>query len=89
MAMEEVFSLTNILLMVSILINIVTMIFVIRKRGSAAGVRDSQQLGGDAPVGEPASSDGRAFEAGVVFCRNCGNQYESTEKVCPGCRTPR
>ena len=84
MAMEEIFSLTNILLMVSILINIVTMILVIKKRSSAAG--DSRR---GVSVGEPVSPDKPVYEAGVVFCRNCGNQFESTEKVCPGCRIPR
>jgi hypothetical protein len=26
---------------------------------------------------------------GVVFCRNCGKQYDSTEAACPSCNTPR
>ncbi|MEH7355235.1 hypothetical protein V7150_16895 [Neobacillus drentensis] len=27
--------------------------------------------------------------SGVVFCRNCGNQYDSTHTVCSSYKTPR
>ena len=27
-------------------------------------------------------------ESGVVFCKNCGNQYDSMNTVCPHCKTP-
>jgi rubrerythrin len=26
---------------------------------------------------------------GIVFCRNCGNQFDSTLDVCPHCKTTR
>ncbi|MDL2225733.1 hypothetical protein LJC20_06005 [Eubacteriales bacterium OttesenSCG-928-M02] len=31
----------------------------------------------------------RAMESGNVFCRNCGNPYDSMEKACPFCHTTR
>lgn len=30
-----------------------------------------------------------AGEVGVVFCRNCGGSYLSTEEACPECKTRR
>lgn len=30
----------------------------------------------------------QSHESGVVFCRNCGNQYDSSVSVCPNCKTP-
>lgn len=30
-----------------------------------------------------------AAGAGVVFCKNCGRQYNSAEPACPNCKTPR
>jgi hypothetical protein len=26
---------------------------------------------------------------GIVFCRSCGSQFDSTLDVCPHCKTPR
>lgn len=29
------------------------------------------------------------YEPGNVFCRGCGNMYDSTLSACPSCRMPR
>lgn len=26
--------------------------------------------------------------AGIVFCRNCGKQYDISSAICPNCKTP-
>jgi NADH:ubiquinone oxidoreductase subunit K len=31
----------------------------------------------------------RSSVHGIVFCRNCGNQFDSTLDVCPHCKTTR
>ncbi|MDR1067556.1 MAG: hydrogenase maturation nickel metallochaperone HypA [Clostridiales bacterium] len=36
---------------------------------------------------KPSPSDVEVA-SGVVFCRNCGNQYDSSSAVCPNCKTP-
>lgn len=28
-------------------------------------------------------------QIGVVFCKNCGTQFDGTTRVCPKCGTPR
>jgi hypothetical protein len=75
---------------VSLIVSIVTMVFVIvllnkfQKQSSREGGRLSgagQEI--FAKAAKPSS------ETGVVFCRTCGNQYDSTLKVCPNCKTPR
>lgn len=81
--MFESSSLMIIFMIASLLINLITMIFVIMsfkkiKQGSNEKVMN-------APV--PASHS--AAVSGVVFCRQCGNSYDSTLSACPNCKAAR
>jgi uncharacterized protein (DUF2147 family) len=45
-----------------------------------------RNAGNQAPLpGRVSAADG----VGVVFCRNCGNQFDSGNPVCPQCQLPR
>jgi uncharacterized membrane protein len=76
---------------VSLIVSIVTMVFVIvlMNKFQQQSRREGGRLSGtgqDASARESAKS---SPETGVVFCRTCGNQYDSNLKVCPNCKTPR
>ncbi|OCA87664.1 hypothetical protein A8F94_07360 [Bacillus sp. FJAT-27225] len=69
---------------VSLLLNIITLGVVISiKRKMSAGAAPTKRK--NASSAEAAAT----IEAGVVFCRNCGSQFDSTRTVCPHCETAR
>ncbi|MDR6121362.1 hypothetical protein QFZ87_000959 [Bacillus sp. SLBN-46] len=72
------------LLVASLVVNLVTMIVVIvsfrRKQLGAAGQREAS--------GSVQAAAASAV-TGIVFCRACGNQYDSTSPACPNCKTAR
>lgn len=88
-------SLTNILLFIVILLNIVTMILVMISMKNAklrTGLVKEYQLG-STQIGSASESglgQSRGYsESGVVFCRSCGAQYDSANSACPICKTAR
>lgn len=82
---EDSTSLTNILLIVSLSVNVITLLIVLRLRSNAIKKKEPVS----APTRAKVNPKKPAVDVGVVFCRNCGNQYESTEGLCPSCGTPR
>ena len=76
-----------ILLAASLIFNIVTMILVIGlvKKNKSMNITEEHYF--KKTIAEEKKQ--YADETGVVFCRNCGNQFDSTLKVCPDCKTPR
>lgn len=72
-----------ILIVACFIMNLITMILVIvsmKRNKLVSYIKEQNAAAQVAPAAE---------EAGVVFCRNCGNPYDSTIKVCPSCKTPR
>ena len=64
-------------------------LFLTRRRGNEQANRpytnQSFEANNQAGLfGQPAG----VAETGIVFCRNCGNQFDSTFPVCPSCKTP-
>ncbi|MCA1055189.1 hypothetical protein LCM10_09330 [Rossellomorea aquimaris] len=85
---EELTSLTNLLIMASLLLNVITLFTVVRLvRKNKAG--SSKSIGGAATETAATTTNVFSSEAGAVFCRNCGDQYDSTSAVCPSCHTRR
>ncbi|WP_042146638.1 zinc ribbon domain-containing protein [Paucisalibacillus sp. EB02] len=82
---EELTSLTNLLILASLIVNVITLLVVLSYQSNVK----KKEKHVPAPKATKMYPQQSAIEVGVVFCRNCGNQYESTEKVCPSCRTPR
>ena len=77
-----------ILLAASLIFNIVTMILIIGlvKKNKSMTITKEQSHSGKTNI-EPQKQ--YVDESGVVFCRNCANQFDSTLKVCPDCKTAR
>ena len=73
-----------ILLAASLIFNIVTMILVIGlvKKNKSMTITEEQNHSVEA-------KKQHVEESGVVFCRNCANQFDSTLNVCPDCKTAR
>ncbi|GGA79644.1 hypothetical protein [Ornithinibacillus halotolerans] len=82
--LEELTSLTNILIIISIILNITIIVMI--SKGKSAG---SQNTGVPTEKVNTTFTQKSGIEVGVVFCRNCGQQYESTSKACPNCKTAR
>ena len=87
--MFEDFTLWNGLTIASLVVNLITMILVIvslTKTGKNRSIQVEQQ----ASAQVAASRQTKPSEvSGVVFCRNCGNQFDSSRSACPGCNVPR
>jgi hypothetical protein len=87
--MFEDFTLWNGLTIASLVVNLITMILVIvilMKNGKNKSIQVEQQ----ASAQVAASRQTKPSEvSGVVFCRNCGNQYDSSRNSCPSCQAPR
>lgn len=80
-------SLVIVLLVASLLVNLITLVIVIvlfRTNGAEASRKEGR--GGSAQVEAAAST---APVSGIVFCRACGNQFDSTSLACPSCKTVR
>ncbi|ALC89403.1 hypothetical protein AM500_06100 [Bacillus sp. FJAT-18017] len=75
-----------ILVGVSLLVNFITLGMVISLRKKVGGNSSATVSKKSKAHSAEAAA---AIEAGVVFCRNCGAQYDSTRTVCPHCETAR
>ncbi|MGM0903001.1 MAG: hypothetical protein ACQEXB_18130 [Bacillota bacterium] len=77
------------LLIASLALNLMTMIFVIllfRKMNSLSSAQQEQSAKVEVATTKQTNPSG---VEGIVFCRNCGNQHDSSEVACPNCKTPR
>jgi membrane protease subunit (stomatin/prohibitin family) len=84
--MFEDFTLWNGLTIASLVVNLITMILVIVSLTKKRSIQVEQQ----ASAQVAASRQTKPSEvSGVVFCRNCGNQYDSSRNSCPSCQAPR
>jgi predicted Zn-ribbon and HTH transcriptional regulator len=82
--MFEDLTLWNWLTIASFVVNLITLVLVIvmltKKKSSV--VEASTQVA--------ASKEQKQVKvSGVVFCRNCGKQYDSSQSACPSCHTQR
>ncbi|MBS4212974.1 MULTISPECIES: hypothetical protein [Neobacillus] len=81
-----------------LVVNIITLIVVIgvlkRFKKEAAKLDVGQAAAVEATVQKEMPAGGQskpaaAAGAGVVFCRNCGSPFDSSNAACPQCNTPR
>jgi uncharacterized paraquat-inducible protein A len=84
--MFEDLSLWNWLTIASFVVNLITLVLVIvmltKKKSNVVEQKASTQVA--------ASKEQKQVKvSGVVFCRNCGKQFESSQSACPGCHVPR
>jgi hypothetical protein len=86
--MFEESSLMMLLIIASLVINLVTMILVIVSLKQNKSRSKMKEQNASVQVAAAKQTNLQAG-AGVVFCRNCGNQYDSTIPVCPDCKAPR
>ncbi len=66
-------------IMMILLIVVIGLLISIKKQIKSSGVS----------FNTPYNTNKTQTSAGVVFCRNCGNQFSATSKVCPHCGTSR
>jgi hypothetical protein len=88
---EDVIVGTAILLIVTFLLTLLTFIYTLVNHSRIKKLM-APMNGEQSPVQQVAAtqpSQGGAVSSGVVFCRNCGSQYDSNHPACPTCRTPR
>lgn len=78
---------TLIILLVAacLIVNIITLVVVITKNKNQPKLIN-EHIDPDQIAPSPVLS---STVQGVVFCRNCGNQFDSTMNECPHCKTPR
>jgi hypothetical protein len=81
--MFESSSLMIMFMIASLMLNLITMIFVIMSYKKIK--QSSNQNEPNASV----SAFNSSAVSGVVFCRQCGNQYDSTLPACPSCKATR
>lgn len=77
------------LLIASVALNLIIMVFVIlifRKMNSKSSANQEQSAIGEAAATRQTNP---STIEGIVFCRNCGTQHNSSDAVCPNCKTPR
>jgi uncharacterized paraquat-inducible protein A len=84
--MFEELTLWNWLTIASFVVNLVTLVLVIvlltKKKSSGVEQKASTQVA--------ASKEQKQVKvSGVVFCRNCGKQYDSSQSACPSCQAQR
>ena len=82
--MFEELTLWNWLTIASFVVNLVTLVLVIvmLKKKKSNVVEASTQVA--------ASKEQKpAKVSGVVFCRNCGKQYDSSQSACPSCQAQK
>ncbi|MEH7251982.1 hypothetical protein V7111_07635 [Neobacillus niacini] len=83
------FTLWNWLTIASLVVNLITMILVIvslTKSGKKSTIQVEQQASAQVAASKQTKPAG---VSGVVFCRNCGKQYDSSHSTCPSCQAPR
>jgi predicted Zn-ribbon and HTH transcriptional regulator len=82
--MFEDFTLWNWLTIASFVVNLITMVLVI------VMVTKKRSIQGEASTQVAASREQKQVKvSGVVFCRNCGKQYDSSQSACPSCDAQR
>jgi hypothetical protein len=87
--MFEDITLWNWLTIASLVVNLITMILVIVSL-LKIGKNKSVQVEQPASIQVASSKEQKpAKVSGVVFCRNCGNQYDSSQSACPSCHAQR
>jgi len=77
------------LLIASLTLNLITMVLVIvlvKRKDSRRSAQLELQTRGELATTKQAKSPA---VSGVVFCRNCGKQHDSSDPECPNCQTPR
>ncbi len=77
------------LLIASLALNLITMVLVImlvRRKDNRRSAQLEQQTRGEMAITKQVKSPA---VSGVVFCRNCGKQYDSSTPECPNCQTAR
>jgi predicted Zn-ribbon and HTH transcriptional regulator len=84
--MFEELTLWNWLTIASFVVNLVTLVLVLvlltKKKSSVVEQKASTQVA--------ASKEQKQVKvSGVVFCRNCGKQFDSSQSACPNCHTQR
>lgn len=84
--MFEDFTLWNWLTIASLVVNLITMILVIVSLTRKRSIQVEQQASAQVAASKQTKP---AEVAGVVFCRNCGNQFDSSRSSCPSCHAPR
>ncbi|MCM3055929.1 MULTISPECIES: hypothetical protein [Bacillaceae] len=76
------------LLIGGLIINLTTMILVIiLLKKIKRKIMENVENGIAEIAGTNETKDSAVL--GVVFCRNCGQQFDSLKTVCPHCKTPR
>jgi rubrerythrin len=75
---------TLIIVLVSacLLTNLITLAVVIMSHNRRRAVEQDAKL-------QVAAALSPVPVQGIVFCRSCGNQFDSTLDVCPHCKTTR
>lgn len=80
---------------VSLLINLITMILVIKstKRNKTATVQGNtfeQSAAAEAMASAHSTGEVKPpAQAGVIFCRKCGKPFDTTQTACPSCKAAR
>jgi len=81
---------------VSLLINLITMILVIKstkknKTETVKGNTFEQSAAAESAVTVHSTSEIKspAQATGIIFCRKCGKQYDTTQTACPSCKAAR
>jgi predicted Zn-ribbon and HTH transcriptional regulator len=80
------FTLWNWLTITSLVVNLITMILVIVMLTKKNSIQAEQRASEQVAVSKESK---QAKVSGVVFCRNCGNQYDSSQSACPSCHAQR
>lgn len=83
--MGELLTITNILIIMTLIVNVITLIVVVMHIKNSAEKKE--------PVMEtvvpPLTPSTTSNEIGVVFCRSCNKPYDSTLTICPDCKASR
>lgn len=66
----------------ALVVSIVTLVNVVK-------LRRAERKEAPGSMVSPLGTSVREVESGNVFCRSCGNMYDSTFGACPACHTPR
>ncbi|CEG28509.1 hypothetical protein [Bacillus sp. B-jedd] len=65
----------------SLVLNLIILILVMVLMKRTRGLKQE--------TSQPARTAGKTdkpIESGIIFCRNCGSQYDSAKSACPRCQ---
>ncbi len=68
------------------------MIFLLKKNGGSIGRTYNPTMNYSAPTNNNTLKEtayNNQPSGNVVFCKKCASQFDSSERVCPRCGTPR